>query len=226
MFFLFNSPQAFSSKRKDSSLENCRKAVSNFNIFLTDTVGRLDISFRLRNKLRTAGIVYIGELDGKKEEELLKAGFDTKLLDEIKGLLSERGMRFALVEPTIRLKLTTHFYKRDKGSFWRFGYKTKEFKFKKLLNRFLKVFFIPKGNFTLTPIERKVLNLYFGLGWETSHTIEEVRQILNIGSTNKTWRIPAEPCEPRLPRLPTEPLLPRLPTLPRLPAEPCEPPLP
>ena len=41
LFFLFNSPQAFASEEKDSSLEKCKKAVSRPNIsILTDTVGK------------------------------------------------------------------------------------------------------------------------------------------------------------------------------------------
>jgi hypothetical protein len=60
----------------------------------------LELSVRSSNCLRNDGIVYIGELVQKTEEEMLRTpNFGRKSLNEIKGALAQMGLRLGMALP-------------------------------------------------------------------------------------------------------------------------------
>ncbi len=63
------------------------------NVFLNQPVDDLELSVRSANCLKNAEINFIGELCQKTDQEMLKTkNFGRKSLNEIKALLSERGL--------------------------------------------------------------------------------------------------------------------------------------
>jgi DNA-directed RNA polymerase subunit alpha len=67
------------------------------NEFLNQPVEDLELSVRSANCLKNADINFIGELCQKTDQEMLKTkNFGRKSLNEIKALLSERGLTLGL----------------------------------------------------------------------------------------------------------------------------------
>jgi DNA-directed RNA polymerase subunit alpha len=67
------------------------------NEFLNQPVEDLELSVRSANCLKNAEINFIGELCQKTDQEMLKTkNFGRKSLNEIKALLSERGLTLGL----------------------------------------------------------------------------------------------------------------------------------
>jgi DNA-directed RNA polymerase subunit alpha len=74
--------------------------LENENEFLNQPVEDLELSVRSANCLKNAEINFIGELCQKTDQEMLKTkNFGRKSLNEIKALLSERGLTLGLKFP-------------------------------------------------------------------------------------------------------------------------------
>lgn len=84
------------------------------NVFLNQPVDDLELSVRSANCLKNAEINFIGELCQKTDQEMLKTkNFGRKSLNEIKALLSERGLTLgqkfdSWVAPEIIKKIEEH----------------------------------------------------------------------------------------------------------------------
>ena len=88
LFFLLSGQKVFSSESENSSVsERCKKS------FLLTPAVNLNLSYKIRFKLKRAGIETVGILISKTEADLRKLGFTKRDIDEIKNVLFVRGER-------------------------------------------------------------------------------------------------------------------------------------
>ena len=68
-----------------------------FDVNLLRKVTDLELSVRSQNCLKNDGIIYVGDLVGKKESDMLKTpNFGKKSLNEIKNVLENLNLNFGM----------------------------------------------------------------------------------------------------------------------------------
>jgi DNA-directed RNA polymerase subunit alpha len=92
--------QVFINFKEVREIEKPKKKKVPFDINLLKKVSDLELSVRSQNCLQNDNILYIGDLVVKSEMQMLKtSNFGKKSLNEIKGLLVEKGFNFGMKIP-------------------------------------------------------------------------------------------------------------------------------